>query len=256
MPKQINSTGEKMPTISSLTDEINRLGESISWWNDAIIVLMVLAALAATGLVIAQRIAFKKADKLGDLTEQRAKLDSNAKDQEIAKLNKEAADASERQASLELEALKLQEKLLSQGPREDLIIGENRRKLVDTLRSFSGQRVDAKPTALIGAWNGISTGVSPISEEMIGLSNVLLGVFKGAGWNGPKIVSNARSVLPGNGVSVHISANASQETKKAAEALVKALRDVPLITEGPSPDSPSEPQNGDAILVVVHPKQQ
>jgi hypothetical protein len=87
MPRQTNSNGDNMPTISSLTDEINRLSESISRWNTAIIVLMVLAALAATGLVIAQRIAFKKADRLADLTEQRAKLDSAAKDHKIGEAN-------------------------------------------------------------------------------------------------------------------------------------------------------------------------
>jgi hypothetical protein len=76
-----------MPTVSSLTDDINRLSESISHWNTAIIVLMALAALAATGLFVAQRVAFKKADHLADLTEQRAKLDSAAKDLKIREAN-------------------------------------------------------------------------------------------------------------------------------------------------------------------------
>lgn len=101
MPRQTPSNGENMPTISSLTDDINRLSESISRWNTAIIVLMVLAALAATGLVIAQRIAFKKADRLADLTEQRAKLDSAAKDLKIGEANDRAAQADLKRVQLQ-----------------------------------------------------------------------------------------------------------------------------------------------------------
>ena len=70
-----------MPSIPDLISEVDRLSRSVSWWNSAIVVMMVVAAIAATGLVVARFIAFKKAQELAT-TE--AKLGKAPKDTQIA----------------------------------------------------------------------------------------------------------------------------------------------------------------------------
>jgi hypothetical protein len=95
MEKQTNSNGENMPDISSLTSEADRLSQSIGFWNTAIIVLMVGVAMVATGLVIAQQMAFRKADALAAVTDQLSKLKEGAANQKIADANERAGRAEE-----------------------------------------------------------------------------------------------------------------------------------------------------------------
>jgi hypothetical protein len=111
MPSPTHSSGEKMPDISSLTAEIDRLTRSVSFWNSAIIVLMIGVAAVATGLVIAQQMAFRKADALAKATGQLSTVKEALANQNIAEAlrqagesNKAAGEANERagkaQASL------------------------------------------------------------------------------------------------------------------------------------------------------------
>ena len=58
--------GVNLSDIQNITTQINDLSSSISWWNTTIIALMILAAASASGLVIAQFIAFKKAELLSE----------------------------------------------------------------------------------------------------------------------------------------------------------------------------------------------
>jgi hypothetical protein len=51
-----------MPDIPTLTAEVDRLTGAVGWWNAAILVMMVVAAVAATGLVATQYLAFKSVE--------------------------------------------------------------------------------------------------------------------------------------------------------------------------------------------------
>lgn len=179
----------------------------------------------------------------GILRSKNAELRSDS-DQLLALVTQEAGDAAKSADKAVFDALLL-------GPRGDLLAGQRRKKLVDALKSFPGQKVDVQPIALIGSINGIPTGISPIADERDGLSRSLISVLNDAHWRAPETLSNTRSTLPGRGVSVHISASASQESRKAAKALVEALNKVPLVTTGPTFDG----SDRDTILLVVHLKE-
>lgn len=72
--------GKTVTEAQELSLKVNELTTSVNNWNTAIIIMMIVAALAATGLVIIQRIAFKKAELLADTQE----LLSLAKDKQLA----------------------------------------------------------------------------------------------------------------------------------------------------------------------------
>jgi len=131
MPKQIHSNGENMPDVPFLTSEVARLSSAVSWWNTAILVMMVVAALAATGLVATQYIAFQRADNLAKTTEQLSELkerisgkkitdagniatsaQSTALDArgKVAGLEKAASDAKAAQQQVQIDLAKQQEK--------------------------------------------------------------------------------------------------------------------------------------------------
>jgi hypothetical protein len=152
-------------------------------------------------------------------------------EKDISTANQRAAEANERAASLEVTALGLRKQLMLQGARENLITGENRRKLVDALKPFSGQHVDVRRSAFPMMVNGKIVSVTPIGDDTLGLAQALLGVVKDAGWLSPP------SVLPWGiqetGISVEITDGASASTRSAAEALVMALRSISLSVNGP-----------------------
>jgi len=52
MTMQINSKGENVAEIQSLSSEVERLSRSVASWNTGIVIMMVIAAIAATGLVL------------------------------------------------------------------------------------------------------------------------------------------------------------------------------------------------------------
>jgi uncharacterized iron-regulated membrane protein len=109
---QTNSKGGDVTEINSLTDTVARLAASVAWWNTALIVMMVVAALAATGLVVSQYVAFKKAEKLVEAQDQL----SAAKDAQLARELKEKdeqiANANERAEAAKAEAAKANERIL------------------------------------------------------------------------------------------------------------------------------------------------
>lgn len=100
MTEAANSRGESVDDIQALNAEVSRLNGAVDWWNSAIIVMMVVAAVAATGLLVTQYIAFKKA---GQLNTAQARLDgakeavltadSKEKDSQIASLRIRAGEA-------------------------------------------------------------------------------------------------------------------------------------------------------------------
>jgi hypothetical protein len=102
--------------------------------------------------------------------------------------------------------------------------------------------------------------VTPIGDDTLGLANALIGAFKEADWNLPS--DALPSHLQGQGITVQVTRVASQQTKLAAEALVSALKNVPLTVVGPlegadnmvrrvGEDDIRPPFNGDTIVVDV-----
>jgi len=205
MPRLTRSIGENMPTISSLTDEINRLSASISRWNTAIVVLMVLAALAATGLVIAQRIAFKKAEHLADLAEQRAKLDSAAKDSKIRESN-------DRRVKLENRIVDLF------GPRQ--LTAEQLARITGKLAGLKGVKIDVYVLAVGNPYTPDD------SEDSVSIGHAVVRTLRAApasmdaeGW----LLEDCHGSGASN-VVVSVNLPGSDTDRKIAKQVLNALR--------------------------------
>ncbi len=151
-----------MDNIQSLTSQIDRLSHSVNWWNSAIIVMMVVAALAATGLVVTQYVAVRKAQQLSTAqsqldTAKDSQLKINLKDKELriadaakaageanaaaASANKEAGIARERASEANKQAARLENEnlILQQKLANRRISAEQHRVLVDLLSKKRGQ---------------------------------------------------------------------------------------------------------------------
>lgn len=185
-----------------------------------------------------------------------------ARGAELLKLD--IANANERAAALEIEALNLRRQLSWQGPRGTLLVAENKRKLVDALKRFSGQKIDVRHSASTIMVNGSVVMSTPIGDDSLGLANAMLGVLKEAGWAVPP--TSLISGFQGSGVDVEVLHNSSHETQVAAAALVGALRQVPIGANGPvsvTEDhakrvgteviSPAFDENTIILLVLTHP---
>ena len=253
MPIQHNSKDETMPTIPSLTAEVGRLSALVNWWNTAIVVMMIVAALAATGLVITQWIAFKRAEDLATVTGQlsdlkeadsksrisaagitaaNAQKEAGESNKAAGAANERAGKANERAAKLEVEALSLRMELLRQGARENLLVGATRAKLVASLMPFAGQSVEVRYG--LNTFGMLQHVPEPASPDVRGLANSLIAILNDAHWSIPP--APFISVLQGpEGMTVQISPKAPPSTVAAAKALVNALKDVPLTVQGPLP---------------------
>lgn len=141
MNKQLNPNGGNVPEIQSLSLEIQKLNHSVEFWNSAIIVSLVFAAIAAIFVGVTTFVAFKKASLLADAQENLSKLkdvqlqtDLKNKDIEIATTNERAARAEEQaaKANLELERIKT--------PRS--ISSADRAEVIHDLKAFAGTPYD------------------------------------------------------------------------------------------------------------------
>ena len=284
-----------MREIDSLAQRVNELNGKVDFWNHWMLVGLVLAAIAALWLAITTRLGIVRSKQLsiaqGLLESAKDRLyeaDSKEKDARIADANEaakqaeeraanaqaslasaeeQAAEANERAASLEVQALTLRKELLLQGARENLLSGDNRRKLVRALKAFAGQRVDVRYSANAIEVNGAVVTSTPIGDDTVGLANALVSVLKDAGWSLPP--APLLYAVQGYGINVEIVASASPETQQAARALADALRDASLEVFGPqivSPDRaervgtgakallPALDQNTIVLGVLTHPK--
>lgn len=229
--RAMTSEGENVSEIQSLTIRVQSLSHSVDWWNAAMIWGLAMAAVAAVFLVIATRIVIARTGELSKAQDLLSEAKDREKDVKIAEAQRGSAEANERAASLEVTALGLRKQLMLQGARENLITGENRRKLVDALKPFSGQHVDVRRSAFPFMVNGKIVSITPIGDDTVGLAEALLGVVKDAGWVSPP------TVLPWGiqetGISVEITDAASAPTRSAADALVGALHSLSLSVSGP-----------------------
>lgn len=161
-----------------------------------------------------------------DALERAAKAEEN-----LGNANKSAADANARAASLELQALQLRKDLALQGSRENLLSGDNRKKLIVALKPFAGQRVDVRYTANAMLVNSAVVTSSPIGDDVVGTANALVSVMRDAGWDLPPTA--LLYSVQGYGINVELVASSSPSTRRAAKALADALRSVSLEVFGP-----------------------
>lgn len=134
--------------------------------------------------------------------------------------------------------LRLQKQLLAQGPREKLLLGENRRELVDALKAFSGQKIDVRRSASVIMVNSKIVSSTPIGDDTIGLADSLFGILKDAAWVLPP--NTLVSGIQGHGIQIEVVRGATPETISAAEALVAALRRVGLEVNNPLLSTPEQ----------------
>lgn len=97
----LRSNGENMSDIPALTAEVDRLSRAVGFWNTVIIIMMVCVALVATGLVIAQQMAFRRAAALVEATDHLSTLKEGVANQKIADAGERSAAANERAGNAE-----------------------------------------------------------------------------------------------------------------------------------------------------------
>jgi hypothetical protein len=166
---------DNMTDMDTLASEIGTLSASIPWWNRAIVVVMVFAALAALGLVAVQFVAFKKAELLANMQDALSKLKDQAialelatKDENIARANAIAAEADRKAEEERVARLKLEKEL---APRR--LSGEQRERLVGELHQYGGSNVAI---------------VSPLLDpEATDFADDLEAAFRVAGWHTARI---------------------------------------------------------------------
>jgi hypothetical protein len=217
------STNSEIERLTGDVDKQRRRADSWDAWNLRLLAIAGFIALAlaltAVGVSRSNRRLTDLRDQLDKAKDRALQSDLKSKDLNIA--------------SLEMKALTLRKQLLLQGPRENLLVGDNRAILVSTLRAFPGQHIDIRSSAFVIEVNGKFMSSTPIGDDTEGLAKALLPLFKDAGWNTPADpwVSSFR----GQGLVVGIAKDAPERTKTAASAVVAALAQVPFSVSGPIP---------------------
>jgi hypothetical protein len=145
---------------------------------------------------------------------------------EAGDANKLAADANERTANVELEALKLQQQLIAQGSRSALLFGKNSNIFVAKLKSFRGQKVEVRHCR-------VSLSQFFVDNDTMQLVMRLQTILEtDAKWAVTPYVEDNCS---GTGVEVSVSPKAPESTRKTACALWNALHEIPLTMLGDKP---------------------
>jgi hypothetical protein len=205
-------------------------------------VIAVLLAITSVGVSRSNRKLLESSDELEKAKDRALQNDLESRDEKIAALNNHAA-------ALQVEALNLQKQLLVQGPREKLLlIGENRRELVDALKSFSGQKIDVRRSAFVIMANSKLVSSTPIGDDTIGLADSLFRILKDASWVLPP--NPLVSAIQGHGIQIEVVRGATPETISAAKVLVMALRKTGLEVNDPLLSTMEQAQrpNVDPIL--------
>lgn len=195
-----------MSDIQSLTDEIQRLGQSIVWWNKWVVVGMAATAIAASILVIAQIMVNKESKNLSGAQGKLLKVkDANlAKELSdkgllIARVNERAAQAEARAAEARLELAKFK------APRT--LTDEQQELIAEKLKPFSGTVFEVH--------------TYPNDAEPSGLAKNIEDAVVSAGWHLEAVRGTLLGVV--SGVTVVVSTQARTNAEQAGAALLNAL---------------------------------
>jgi hypothetical protein len=143
-------SGDTVSEMKSLAQEVERHKGSIDRWNTARIVFTIIAALAATGLVVTGvmlnskgKILSKAQDDLSILKDAIAAEDSRTKAVQIAEAQKAAAQADEHAKQLEkqTEELRSQNLELQRRINPRFLTSTERQTILDGIRPFRGHQI-------------------------------------------------------------------------------------------------------------------
>ncbi len=176
---------------------------------------------------------------------------------QTARANAEAADAKARtaEAKLKLEELRIQ--IVKQGSRSNLLYGERRNLLVERLKPFAGQKAEVRICDELLRQHSFDKEAETVATL---LQYILSAESK---WSVNPLVMMIN--CGGEGLFVTINSKAPDSTRRAADALLKALKEVPIIGVGDTvgiSDAPRlsqhpsfevlSPLGVDAIVVTVY----
>jgi hypothetical protein len=204
------------PNVSDLESLISRAGElssKVDFWNNAVLVALFVTAIAAAGIVAAQRKAFVRAKELSDVQDQISGIKEAASQLELARLTKE-------NLTLQSDLLKLREKMADRHLTPD-----QQKNVSARLRPFAKTRLNF--FAMAG------------DSEIIGISEEVLKVLADphlSNWS-VTVGSGQDSSILSSGILVQVSLDADAGTKNAASALIAALKTEGLAVSGPLPPS-------------------
>jgi hypothetical protein len=112
------SEGENVPEIQALTERVRVLNQATDWWNAAMILALVLAAISAVAVVGTTMMALKRAKQVADAQsellqakDKQLALDLGDKDVKIAQAGRDASKANRGAAEANERATKAQESL-------------------------------------------------------------------------------------------------------------------------------------------------
>jgi hypothetical protein len=212
--------------IEALAAKVETLSSSADSWNKVMLRCLAITAIAAVLTFIATRQVIVKTSLAADAQKEL----SDAKDR-VLQADLKSKDLNI--ASLEVQALGLRKELLLQGPRANLLVGDNRHTLISALKHFSGQKIDVRRNAFIFAVNGKPVSSTPIGDDTEGFAKALTGLFKDATWN---VLADdpLLSSFTGRGIVVGIATDAPDKTESVAKALVMALSAGSITVSGPA----------------------
>lgn len=259
-----NSRGENVDKIQSLTEQINRISHSVDRWNSAIIVMMVVAALAATGLVVTQYIAVRKAHRLSALQVQldsakdaKLQIGLHAKDGEIADARKEAGEANKKAEGFRLDIAQANQRAAEATQSAE----EERLARVRIEEKLAGWKLDAAAqTRIIEKLSKFEMTPFDLGTDPGELSfmETMDGLLGSAGWvrQQPKPDNPLFSVLLDgkarinyvSGIYIELAPSSVPRFGSAAEELVKSLRAEGIPAQGQIATKETDPS---CIHIVI-----
>jgi hypothetical protein len=233
---------ESVSEIQALTTRANELNGSVGWWNSAMIRALVFAAVAAIAVVLTTRVALARAKQLGDVQEAlirakdaqlafdlRAKdekisgldLDSAKAKQDLAGIQKAAADAKSAQQRVETDLEKQREKTAN----AEKALLELQARLADRVLTKAQQD---SVTNQLKQWAGIDVDVMVWgdSAEIEIVSQQIIQALMAAGWH-----LHAGHAVGGGavrGILIGVKLDASNNLQAASNALLSGLRSAGL----------------------------
>jgi hypothetical protein len=173
----------------------------LSWVKTGKFWAGVLVAIGIAGEIIGDRIAAPLEKTIDD-----------AKATQIARLENEASEATARAAQANLELAKLK------APRT--LTSEQRQRLMIALKSFGGMPIFVR--------------TNPDDAEAVYLTEQLIDVLRQSKFDVQIWRNNSDGRFP-SGIIIQVDVKADANTRKAADALIAALREDGLGTIGPDP---------------------
>ena len=224
--------------IQGLIDHAHDLSQKVDWWNGAMLWTLILAAIAATLVVITTRMVILRSGQLADAQNEIIELKESEASLKIAAAQKAAGEANERaaEANEKTEREKLARLELERGVSPRRLTGEQRAELTKLLR-----RVKA----------GVAI-VSPITDgEASDFADDLDSAIKGASWETLRIKNRITEKFGLSVVTATGTALPSIKLLDDALTAIGVLHNVSTVKDGDASISPAF-QTGYLYLVVDH----